>query len=544
MSENDFPSEDNNLNQPHINDSINTGVNAYQSTYGVPTSNTVGGDIHNYDAAYRVQAQQQQTVQSEQPYQSVPSVSQEGYGTQAETSRPQQVSGTIPMSETTTAPIESATVMTSSTPAKKEKLSVPFVWALVFVIAAALAAWGGTLLALNAFDAGNDVTTTPAVTTTIVSDDNDDAVAEDLTLANKVAEKATPSVVCIYTYTTQPQYTDIYSLLMNGGVTNTEESSEPVLSGLGSGIIISSDGYIMTNNHVVEGADTLKVNVGDETYDAEIVGTDPSSDIAVIKVDAKDLPAIEAANSDDLKVGDWTMAIGAPYGYEETCTTGIISALNRSTEMAMSSGLTIYSNLIQTDASINSGNSGGALVDSNAKLIGMNTLISSTSGDSAGIGFAIPSNYALNIAHQLMDKGVAAHAFLGVNMADTESGVVVTKVTEGSGAANAGIVEGDFIILVDGEEVESGTDLSTIIRKHAAGDEITITVKRAGEQQDITVTLGDDSEAVAAQQEQQKQQQDKQQSDGHSYSYKYNDSGRGNSGYNSFRDLLEEYFGD
>ena len=175
--------------------------------------------------------------------------------------------------------------------------------------------------------------------------------------------------------------------------------------GAGSGVIISTDGYIITNNHVVEGADAIKATVNGVEYDAKVVGSDSSSDIAVIKVDADDLTPVEIGSSSDLQVGEWVMALGSPFGLENSVSTGVVSALQRSNTMQDSTtGETvIYPNMIQTDATINPGNSGGALVDSQGKLIGINSMISSYSGSSSGVGFAIPIDYAIDLAQQIIE---------------------------------------------------------------------------------------------------------------------------------------------
>lgn len=321
----------------------------------------------------------------------------------------------------------------------------------------------------------------------------------DQNLANAVAEKAVPSVVCIYTYTEQRSYNDIFDLFTGRGQSQGQkgdsiDATEQVLSGLGSGVIISDDGYILTNYHVVEGSSSLKIEVGDEEYTGTVVGSDPTSDIAVVKVDATDLPAIEIADSTQLKVGDWVMAIGSPYGYEATATTGIISALGRSTAQQSMSGTTIYANLIQTDAAINTGNSGGALVDANGRLIGINTLISSATGGSDGLGFAIPSTYASAVANQIIAGKTVEHAQLGVTLVDSsEKGAHVQKVTEGSAADEAGLASGDVIVKVDDEKIDTAAELIYAIAGHLVGDEVKITYQRNGTEKTVDVTLKSDS---------------------------------------------------
>ncbi len=208
--------------------------------------------------------------------------------------------------------------------------------------------------------------------------------AEDTTLAEAVSAKALPSVVSI---------------------TAVNEGSGE--GGIGSGVILDTDGNILTNYHVIGGATTINVSTNDgASYEAELVGQDESSDLAVIRLqgaDASSLTPIEIGDSDSLTVGEWVMAIGSPFGNEQSVSTGIVSALYRSTAMQSTSGTTIYANMIQTDAAINPGNSGGALVNDNGELIGINSMIESYSGSSSGVGFAIPVNYAINIAQQIID---------------------------------------------------------------------------------------------------------------------------------------------
>ena len=223
---------------------------------------------------------------------------------------------------------------------------------------------------------------------------------EDTTLAEAIAEKTTPSVCCIYVYSKQSGY----SLYGFGGSSSDELSQ----SSLGSGVILSADGYVLTNYHVIEDADALKVSANGTEYDATIVGTDESSDLAVIKLSgASGLTPIAIGDSDDLVTGAWVLTIGSPFGLESSVATGIISATSRSqimsSENSDSTSTAIYVNLIQTDAAINPGNSGGALVDSQGKLIGINTLITSYSGNYSGVGFAIPVNYAMEVANTIIE---------------------------------------------------------------------------------------------------------------------------------------------
>ena len=298
----------------------------------------------------------------------------------------------------------------------------------------------------------------------------------------------------------------------NSGSTLTQAS-------LGSGVVLTDDGYIITNYHVIAGGDAYKVTIEGETYDAEVVGSDPSSDIAVIKAkDASGLKAIEIGNSDDLIIGEWVMTIGSPFGLEQSVATGIVSATSRSQIMdsstdqyGQSSGeTTIYPNMIQTDAAINPGNSGGALVDADGKLIGINTLITSYSGNYSGVGFAIPVNYAVNLAQQIIDGKTTTHAQLGVSLStvnaqnaqryglSVDEGAYVAAVSAGSGAAEAGLQEGDIITKFDGQKVESASDLMLDVRSKNPGDKVKLEVNRNGETKEVEVTLGSDESSQSA----------------------------------------------
>ena len=318
--------------------------------------------------------------------------------------------------------------------------------------------------------------------------------AEDTTLPKTVAAKTLPSVVSI-----------------------TAQGEDENSGGIGSGVILDTDGNILTNYHVIEGATQLSVSVdGDKSYEAEVVGSDESSDLAVIKLkDAKDagLTPIEIGDSDDISVGEWVMAIGSPFGNEQSVSTGIVSALYRSTALPSTSGTTIYANMIQTDAAINPGNSGGALVDDEGKLIGINSVIESYSGSSSGVGFAIPVNYAKKIADQIIAGKTPVHPYLGVtltsvngissrqqNQAVTE-GAQVVSVTQDSPAAKAGLEANDIITKIDDTEVTSADSLIMAMRTYDVGDKVTLTLVRGNDEKKIEVTLGSD-EGLQKQQEQ------------------------------------------
>ena len=342
----------------------------------------------------------------------------------------------------------------------------------------------------------------------------------DPTLAEAVAAKALPSVVCIYVYDEQSSY-GYYGY----GRSNAGRSSQLVQSALGSGVILTEDGYSLTNYHVSEGADALKVNISGDEVEATIVGSDPSSDLAVIKVDGMSgLTSADIGDSDNLTVGQWVMTIGAPFGLEQSVATGVVSATSRSQIMentssdpysylygySTQSSPTLYPNLIQTDAAINPGNSGGALVDAQGRVIGINTLITSYSGNYSGVGFAIPINYALNIANQIIGGKTPTHAKMGVSLTSvtssvaaryklaTNSGAYVSAVTS-QGAIDSGLKEGDIITAINGKKMTSSTDVTLAVREHNPGDTITVTVNRNGDTIDLTLVLGSDEEDLMAQ---------------------------------------------
>lgn len=277
--------------------------------------------------------------------------------------------------------------------------------------------------------------------------------------------------------------------------------------GNGSGVIIRADGYILTNNHVVSQADRIVVHIGNEDVVAKIVGTDASTDLAVIKVDRAGLVPAELGSSASLKVGETVVAIGSPFGLDKTVTTGIVSALHRSNLSQDSGTITQYTNLIQTDASINPGNSGGALADLDGRVIGINTLIQTGGAQqSAGIGFAIPIDFARSIADQLISTGKAVHPYLGVSMATVDSsvatqmglpasttGVLIQDVVSGSPAETSGLKSGDILVSMAGEPVASVEDAFAAIRSRKVGERVELVVLRGTSRTTLSATLGSDS---------------------------------------------------
>ncbi len=280
--------------------------------------------------------------------------------------------------------------------------------------------------------------------------------------------------------------------------------TEPV-SGAGSGVIISPDGYVLTNNHVVADTSSVTVNVGDKAYDAHVVGTDPLMDIAVVKINTGGvrLPTADLGNSDNVRVGDWAIAVGNPLDIGTTTTFGIISAVNRTGLSAENHPL---QSVIQTDAAINPGNSGGALADISGQVIGINEAIESPTGYYSGIGFAIPINSARKIAAELIAHGKVVHPYLGVSyraLSDYtaqerakvgitlqgDQGVVVEAVSPNSPATRAGLEPGDVVLKANGQTLTDANMLNEVTLAHNVGDTLTLTISRNGKTMDVPVTL-------------------------------------------------------
>ena len=306
----------------------------------------------------------------------------------------------------------------------------------------------------------------------------------------QVADMVSPSVVVITTEQV------VYSQWSWYGQSQVE-------SGAGSGVIISSDGYILTCAHVVDGASSITVTIDDKDYTATLVGEDTTSDVAVIKIDATGLTPATVGDSDSLKVGQSVMAVGNPLGeLGGTVTGGMISALNRSVTIQGTSSTNTMS-LIQMDASVSPGNSGGGLFNMSGELVGIVNAKSSSS-DAEGLGFAIPINDAIKVAQELLENGyVTGRPYLGITYLGVEDaqtaaqlgvnayGVYVVEVVKGGPAERAGLQSGDRIVSIDGTEIASKDDLGTLMQKHAAGDSLAITIARGGQMQTINVTLGE-----------------------------------------------------
>ena len=335
----------------------------------------------------------------------------------------------------------------------------------------------------------------------------------DLTYA---ADKALPTVV--YIKNTQNskmqtvEYSDPFADFFNDpfggffgrGGNNGKQKRQvqtPKRVAAGSGVIISSDGYIVTNNHVVDGADELTVTLNDnKEYSARIIGADKTTDLALIKIDGKNLPAIKVTNSDNVKVGEWVLAVGNPLGLNNTVTAGIVSAKART----MGEGV---SSMIQTDAAINQGNSGGALVNTNGDLIGINAMIYSQTGSNIGYGFAIPTNIMNKVVEDLKKYGTVQRAMIGIRGTDvnmyvdsekekgneidlgTMEGIYIAEVVEDGAAEDAGLKQGDVITNIDGQKVTKFGELTGIIAQKRPGDKISITYLRNKKSITKTVTL-------------------------------------------------------
>lgn len=324
------------------------------------------------------------------------------------------------------------------------------------------------------------------------------------------SQKTVNAVVSINSFSNQrqQQYSDPFEFFFG----YPQKQRDPDLpAGMGSGVIISSDGYIVTNNHVIKGSDKLEVVLNNQkSYTAELIGTDPNTDIALIKIDAKDLPFIKFVDSDAINVGDWVLAVGNPFGLNSTVTAGIVSAKGRSIDILRRNATNPIESFIQTDAAINPGNSGGALVNPNGDLVGINTAISSQTGSYVGYGFAVPSNLVKKVVEDIKKYGLVQRGYLGIegldlsdeyyvkeynkrNNTDFKShpGVMIQRLTDNGGALDAGLQKGDIITAVDGQKITSFSKLSFAVGSKNPGDKVTVTVLRDGKEKDYVVTLRD-----------------------------------------------------
>ncbi|WP_461532018.1 trypsin-like peptidase domain-containing protein [Sinomicrobium sp.] len=330
--------------------------------------------------------------------------------------------------------------------------------------------------------------TTPNFVT--ASYDTSPLAAAETTDFTEAAEKTVHAVVHVTNRITSSAPTSLQDLFFGGGRERTQV-------GTGSGVIISPDGYIVTNNHVIDGATELSVTLNNnKTYSAELIGTDPSTDIALIKVDTEDeLPYLAFGDSNNAKVGEWVLAVGNPFNLTSTVTAGIISAKSR--DLSGSNN----QSFIQTDAAVNPGNSGGALVNSRGDLIGINTAITSRTGTYIGYAFAVPSNIAKKVVEDLLEYGNVQKGLLGVSIIQKNSpyaiengineieGLYVGGVEEDSGAEKAGISEGDIIVSVDDIKINKFADLTGYLNSKRPGNTVQLTIERGGKTKTIPVTL-------------------------------------------------------
>ena len=350
---------------------------------------------------------------------------------------------------------------------------------------------------------------------------NSAAVADDFV---KAAKTTVPAVITIKNYKSRVsgrvQNQDLFDFFFGDPFGNNnsrqrqqQQAPDNMPSGMGSGVIISPDGYIISNNHVVAGANKLEVVLSNKkSYIATLVGTDPNTDISLLKIEEKGLPYLNFANSDAVEVGQWVLAVGNPLGLNSTVTAGIISAKGRGIGLLGSNGEASnpIENFLQTDAAINPGNSGGALVNANGDLIGINSAISSTNGYYQGYGFAVPSNLARKIVEDIKKFGIVQRGFLGVGVIDLSdeqqiaaynrqektniksgSGVYIRSVSSKSGAEDAGLKIGDVIKKIDNSNILGYSDLSGAVGSKRPGDKVQVTFVRNGKETTVTVTLKD-----------------------------------------------------
>ncbi|TPA33002.1 2-alkenal reductase [Burkholderia pseudomallei] len=316
------------------------------------------------------------------------------------------------------------------------------------------------------------------------------------------AQKAMPAVVNVFSskdgsLPPDPRAKDPLFRYFFGDRNARRQQEEPAAN-LGSGVIVSSEGYILTNQHVVDGADQIEVALADgRTATAKVIGSDPETDLAVLKINMTNLPTITLGRSDQSRVGDVVLAIGNPFGVGQTVTMGIISALGRN-----HLGINTFENFIQTDAPINPGNSGGALVDVNGNLLGINTAIYSRSGGPPGIGFAIPVSTARNVLESIITTGTVTRGWIGVEPQDVtpeiaesfslaqKSGAIVAGVLQGGPADKAGIKPGDILMSIDGEDITDTTKLLNVVAQIKPGTPAKVHVVRKGKELDVTVVIG------------------------------------------------------
>ena len=400
--------------------------------------------------------------------------------------------------------------------------------AALFISAAAFAGGGwmyGHYEDQNALTANNKISSS-IFKQAKFTDDGSNVPTTDF---ENAAAKASPAVVHIkvlkrvsdqgFSFFGVPQNQD-----GSGGMSdNNSNGAQPREVASGSGVLVSANGYIVTNNHVVKNADELTVTLNDKNdYKAKVIGTDPATDLAVIKIEGSNFPYLNFSNSDNVRVGQWILAIGYPLDLETTVTSGIVSALSRDIDINSRNSQAPLESFIQTDAAVNPGNSGGALVNTNGELIGINSAIASPTGSFAGYAYAIPSNIVARVTGDIIKYGRAKRAYLGIMFGNDQmseaqrqknnipngNGVYVMEVANGGSADDAGIHKGDFITKLNGTVISTGTELVGKISALRPGDKIDITFVRGGQENTTTATLqGSQGNYPQQQQEQQQQQQ-------------------------------------
>src|SRR5690554_871064 len=382
---------------------------------------------------------------------------------------------------------------------------------LIAVVSSVVTLFGYNVINRNsvANTSGNTVTSEEIGAYSATFDQNKNVVLTNLTTSDgypdftEAAKRSVDGVVHVKTKTvSQQQYINPFDFFFGFGDRMPSQPRERV--GFGSGVIISSDGYIITNNHVVENANEVSVSLNDNReFIAKVIGTDPQSDIALIKIEGDDFPYLTFGNSDELQVGEWVLAVGNPFNLTSTVTAGIVSAKNRSN--VMNGGIQSF---IQVDAAVNPGNSGGALVNTRGELVGINTAIYSQTGNFAGYAFAIPISIAGKVAADLKEYGAVQRAYLGVQVPNIENirrenpdrarelsqikGVMVEDFSDRSAAKAAGIEKGDIITAINKAPINNFSELQVQLNRYRPGDKVSVTVKRNGKDQDFRVELKND----------------------------------------------------
>lgn len=389
---------------------------------------------------------------------------------------------------------------------------------LVFLTAASVSA----AVSYTVAQSGNRNTwadgSSPNQSARLVKLDAPSGIETDFTLAAEQSVNAVVNITSKSMRTVSQQPVDIFEYFFGNGTQIPQQRKQPEV-GIGSGVIISPDGYIITNNHVIDGADEISVTTNDKsTYTAKVIGSDPNTDIALIKVDAKNLPTISFGNSDNLKVGEWVLAVGNPMNLTSTVTAGIVSAKGRNlgiignndndndlfnrnkSASARKNNLSLES-FIQTDAAVNPGNSGGALVNLRGELVGINTAIMSQTGSYTGYSFAIPVNIVARVVGDIKQFGSFQRPYLGVSIKDidsdlakeknisTHNGVYVESVENNSGALEAGIKQGDVIVEVNGVAVTKSSELQEQVSRYRPGDVVKVTLLHDNKKQTLSVKL-------------------------------------------------------